>query len=125
MSATLGTHNPLRYRGYVFDVDTQLYYLQSRYYNPETGGNDDAEYYGADRWGGEWKIVTPPMTYDEAKVWTATTAAMHIYGKGASWELYTMEHGDALAMAWDLGLGGIPIHDYGRPGEFSHYHVFG
>ena len=29
--------NPLRYRGYVYDTDTQLYYLQSRYYDPELG----------------------------------------------------------------------------------------
>jgi len=27
--------NPIRYRGYYFDVETGLYYLQSRYYNPE------------------------------------------------------------------------------------------
>jgi uncharacterized protein RhaS with RHS repeats len=26
--------NPLRYRGYVYDRETGLYYLQSRYYNP-------------------------------------------------------------------------------------------
>ena len=37
MSSTLGTHNPLRYRSYVYDTETQLYYLQSRYYNPEIG----------------------------------------------------------------------------------------
>ena len=29
--------NPLRYRGYVYDQETGLYYLQSRYYNPRTG----------------------------------------------------------------------------------------
>ena len=29
--------NPLRYRGYVYDRHTGLYYLQSRYYNPEWG----------------------------------------------------------------------------------------
>ena len=29
--------NPFRYRGYYYDTDTQLYYLQSRYYNPATG----------------------------------------------------------------------------------------
>ena len=29
--------NPLRYRGYVYDRETGLYYLQSRYYNPEIG----------------------------------------------------------------------------------------
>ena len=34
---TLGTHNPLRYRGYTYDTETGLYYLQSRYYNPTIG----------------------------------------------------------------------------------------
>ena len=33
----LGALNPLRYRGYVYDVETRFYYLQSRYYNPELG----------------------------------------------------------------------------------------
>jgi len=37
MASTLGTLNPLRYRGYVYDTETGLYYLQSRYYNPEIG----------------------------------------------------------------------------------------
>ena len=27
--------NPFRYRGYYYDIETSLYYLQSRYYNPE------------------------------------------------------------------------------------------
>lgn len=35
MADTLGTLNPLRYRSYVYDEETELYYLQSRYYNPE------------------------------------------------------------------------------------------
>ena len=34
MTATLGTVNPFRYRGYVYDEETGLYYLRSRYYNP-------------------------------------------------------------------------------------------
>jgi len=29
--------NPLIYRGYVYDIETGLYYLQSRYYSPEVG----------------------------------------------------------------------------------------
>lgn len=37
MAATLGKDNPLRYRGYVYDEETGLYYLQSRYYNPQIG----------------------------------------------------------------------------------------
>lgn len=34
---SLGIKNPYRYRGYRYDNETQLYYLQSRYYNPEWG----------------------------------------------------------------------------------------
>ena len=37
MADTLGKLNPFRYRGYFYDAETGLYYLQSRYYNPETG----------------------------------------------------------------------------------------
>ena len=37
MASTLGAHNPLRYRGYVYDTESTLYYLQSRYYNPAMG----------------------------------------------------------------------------------------
>ena len=37
MASTLGVHNPLRYRGYVYDNETALYYLQSRYYDPDVG----------------------------------------------------------------------------------------
>lgn len=34
---TVGVKNPYRYRGYRYDNETGLYYLQSRYYNPEWG----------------------------------------------------------------------------------------
>ncbi len=37
MAETLGRENPFRYRGYVYDEETGLYYLKSRYYNPEWG----------------------------------------------------------------------------------------
>jgi RHS repeat-associated protein len=33
----VGTLNPFRYRGYYYDTETGLYYLQSRYYDPNTG----------------------------------------------------------------------------------------
>ena len=36
LADTVGVKNPLRYRGYYYDVETKLYYLQSRYYDPET-----------------------------------------------------------------------------------------
>lgn len=34
---TIGELNPYRYRGYRYDVETGLYYLQNRYYNPKVG----------------------------------------------------------------------------------------
>ena len=37
LADTVGVLNPLRYRGYYYDTETGLYYLQSRYYNPEWG----------------------------------------------------------------------------------------
>ena len=33
----IGNLNPFRYRGYFYDVETGLYYLQTRYYDPEIG----------------------------------------------------------------------------------------
>ncbi len=37
MANTLGQYNPFRYRGYYYDSETDLYYLQSRYYDAEVG----------------------------------------------------------------------------------------
>ena len=33
----LAVNNPFRYRGYYYDVESGLYYLNSRYYDPQTG----------------------------------------------------------------------------------------
>lgn len=33
----IGNVNPIRYRGYYYDVGTGFYYLQTRYYDPQTG----------------------------------------------------------------------------------------
>ncbi|MDO4381043.1 MAG: RHS repeat-associated core domain-containing protein, partial [Clostridia bacterium] len=43
----IGNLNPFRYRGYYYDDETGLYYLQSRYYDPEVGRfiNADAAHY--------------------------------------------------------------------------------
>ena len=36
-STFIGNINPFRYRGYYYDVETGLYYLKTRYYDPEVG----------------------------------------------------------------------------------------
>ena len=51
MLYSLALYNPLRYRGYVYDRETELYYVSSRYYNPEICrfiSADDLDYLGAD-----------------------------------------------------------------------------
>ena len=43
----IGALNPFRYRGYYYDIETDLYYLQTRYYDPEVGrfiSQDNIEY---------------------------------------------------------------------------------
>ena len=47
MAVTLGAANPLRYRGYVYDSETGLYYLSSRYYNPVWGRFINADGYAS------------------------------------------------------------------------------
>ena len=42
--------NPLRYRGYYYDTELEMYYLQSRYYDPQIGrfiNADDVSFLGA------------------------------------------------------------------------------
>ena len=49
LASTLGKDNPIRYRGYYYDTETGLYYLQSRYYDPDTGrfiNADDVDFIG-------------------------------------------------------------------------------
>ncbi|MDO5378070.1 MAG: DNRLRE domain-containing protein [Clostridia bacterium] len=35
LAASVGWYNPFRYRGYIFDEETLMYYLKDRYYYPE------------------------------------------------------------------------------------------
>ncbi len=44
-NTALAHFNPFRYRGYVYDEETGLYYLQSRYYDPQTGRFISADSY--------------------------------------------------------------------------------
>ena len=42
---TIREINPIRYRGYVYDTETGLYYIQSRYYDPFAGRFLNADMY--------------------------------------------------------------------------------
>ena len=46
-TGTLSEVNPIRYRGYYYDNETGLYYLQSRYYDPTIGRFVNADEYAS------------------------------------------------------------------------------
>ena len=47
LAGTLGAINPFRYRSYVYDEESGLYYLNSRYYDPEVGRFLNADGYAS------------------------------------------------------------------------------
>ncbi|MBR6208399.1 MAG: hypothetical protein IKQ69_05325, partial [Oscillospiraceae bacterium] len=50
-TGTLAGANPIRYRGYYYDTETDLYYLQSRYYDPQVGRFLNADGFTSTRQG--------------------------------------------------------------------------
>ena len=87
--------NPLLYRGYVYDSETKLYYLQSRYYDPETGrflNADDVHYIGTT----QTELSYNPFAYcendpvnnsDQSGYWGSDVHDGYNYGK-----MYTLKH---------------------------------
>lgn len=74
------TYNPFRYRSYFYDVETGLYYLQSRYYNPEWGRFINADAYvstGQGLLGNNMFVYcnnSPIMLIDPAGEWSIKKA---------------------------------------------------
>lgn len=73
----IGTRNPIRYRGYYYDTEIGFYYLNSRYYDPETGrfiNADETQYLGYDGTIPSYNIFAyclnnPIMHYDVNGKW--------------------------------------------------------
>ena len=68
--------NPFRYRGYYYDTETNLYYLQTRYYDPEVGrfiSQDDVSYLDPNSINGlnlyAYCGNNPVMGYDPYGTW--------------------------------------------------------
>ena len=73
------TRHPFRYRGYVYDDETGLYYLQSRYYDPKTGRFLNADIYFDTASGSS--LSTNMFAYCE----NCSTLKIDINGKDAWW----------------------------------------
>ena len=75
-SDNIGDVNPFRYRSYYFDIETQLYYLNSRYYDPEIGrfiSQDNYSYLDSENVNGlnlyAYCLNNPIMGYDPTGTW--------------------------------------------------------
>ena len=82
LAATIGVINPIRYCGYYYDTETGLYYLQSRYYNPEWCRfiNSDELFIAGDSLTGANMFVycfNNPVMYFDPNGYAATDKAIH------------------------------------------------
>lgn len=84
LADTVGTANPLRYRGYYYDTETELYYLQSRYYSPDLMrfiSQDDPVFSNAqgESWGSNlyaYCLNNPVVNSDPAGLWRIPLSAL-------------------------------------------------
>ena len=75
-TAGIAEVNPFRYRGYYYDAETKLYYLKTRYYDPEVGrfiSQDDVSYLDPEHINGlnlyAYCLNNPVMGYDPDGTW--------------------------------------------------------
>ena len=97
LAATLGKRNPFRYRGYVYDEETGLYYLKSRYYDSEM-----QRFLNADTlMGGVGNILAHNMCF-----YAANNPIMCVddHGKSFDWFMSAVENEDLYNAYWDLPL---------------------
>ena len=90
--------NPFRYRSYYYDTETELYYLQSRYYNPEIGrfiNADDVLALGKER----MPLYYNPFSYCENSAVNATDATGY-----ASQKTYSGVVGFGIQIALNVNM---------------------
>ena len=75
----IATLNPIRYRGYYYDTHTGLYYLQSRYYNPEWGRFISADCYISTGQG---------LLGNNMYIYCNNNPVMYVDPEGRSWESF-------------------------------------
>ena len=99
--------NPFRYRGYYFDVETGLYYLNSRYYDPVTG-----RFLNADKYVGANGDINSYNLY----AYCSNNPVMYIDPSGESITVTTLIF-IGIALGATLGFGAAAYVDYVDDGE--------
>ena len=95
----IATLNPFRYRSYYFDEETGLYYLQTRYYDPELGrfiSADSIEYLDPETLGGL-----------NLYAYCGNNPVMNIDQLGSDWNSFWKGVGDWFKSNWDAVVGTI------------------
>ncbi len=113
LAASLGEINPFRYRGYVFDDETQLYYLRSRYYDASA-----SRFKNADKTVGISNDILSHTVYcycrnnpiakcdpDGFFDWKSIDISMYYWGKLIASILTDDEFGYTILERWFNGLG--------------------
>ena len=117
--SNIGTLNPFRYRGYYFDEDMKLYYLQSRYYDPETGrfiNADDVSYLDPESIHGlnlyTYCLNNPVMYIDETGHFVDFILDIFFIG----WDIYNLRSNDGwkdwknwVALGVDIVFAVVPF----------------
>lgn len=74
--------NPYRYRGYIYDTETGLYYLQSRYYDPITG-----RFLNAD----DTQFIKSQVLSSDLYTYCLNNPIIHLDGNGKSPLIFALE----------------------------------
>ena len=93
--------NPFRYRGYYYDTETNLYYLKTRYYDPEVGRFitiDDLSYLDPDTINGL-----------NLYAYCGDNPVMAVDPNGASWSSFWSSVGNWFKDNWAKVVSGIAI----------------
>ncbi len=116
LADTLGIRNPFRYRGYVYDEESGLYYLRSRYYNSTVG-----RFVNADINLGKKGMLFAHSSYTyclNLLIGYADSNGMEcrqcIESVGPSYEIFTLDR-DQMAIFATWLLGEYPVKPVDQP----------
>ena len=90
---SIGTLNPFRYRGYYFDEETGLYFLRTRYYDPETGRFINADNLSV--FDDSSKMINGLNLY----AYCANNPVMFVDPNGQIWDIFK-KAADAIGDLW-------------------------
>jgi RHS repeat-associated protein len=124
LASTVGAQNPFRYRGYYYDTESGLYYLQSRYYNPEISrfiSRDDTSYH-KDQTGINANLYVyannNPVMYGDPNGHSVTSMILNIASSVLSLVFAVNPATGGIKFGIAVGVGlfslGVTLYDYNQ-----------